>query len=109
MTISCGDLLIGNSMAVDLIGLSSEGTAITDATCVCEVRNSAGDLVSGDDPIPMVYDSDLALYRGVLPADMSLTADARYTITATATKAGIGQGQWTTTRVAKYRDASCCE
>lgn len=104
--IECGDLLIGNTNDVQIVGLQNndDDSFINDATCVLELLDSSGNGVSGATNISMDYvaGSD-GNYEGAIPHSVSLTEDAEYTIHVTATKEGAGVGDWRCVKRAKYR------
>lgn len=102
--LNCGDLYIGNSMDVRLLNLKARGATVSDATVTVTVKNSAGATVVGADGLAMPADSVAGNYLGVLPETLDLAENGRYQVIVTATKDGLGVGQWKCTRTAKYRE-----
>jgi hypothetical protein len=103
--LECGDLLIGNSMDVRLLNVKVRGTVVANATVTVTVKNSAGGTVSGANELTVPADETAGNYLGVLPETLDLTENGRYQVIVTATKSGLGVGQWKCWRIAKYREA----
>jgi hypothetical protein len=102
--LDCGDLLIGNSMDIRLLGVKVRGETVADAVVTVTVKNSAGSVVTGADGLAMPADETEGDYLGTLPETLDLAEDGRYQVIVTATKDGLGVGQWKCTRIAKYRE-----
>ena len=103
--LECGELLIGNSMDVRLLNVKVRGAIVADATVTVTLKNTAGVTVSGAAEISIPADQSAGNYLGVLPETLDLTENGRYQVIVTATKSGLGVGQWKCWRVAKYREA----
>lgn len=101
--LACGDLFVGNSMDVRLIGVEVRGDVVADATVTVTVKTSAGTTVSGADGLSMPADETVGDYLGTLPETLALTVDHRYQVIVSATKSGLGVGKWTCWRIAKER------
>lgn len=102
--LDCGDLLIGNSMDVRLLGVKVRGVIVADAIVTVTVKNTAGSVVAGADGLAMPADETEGDYLGPLPETLDLVEKGRYDVIVTATKDGLGVGQWKCTRIAKYRE-----
>jgi len=103
VTISCDDLLVRNSVAVYLIGVEVDGVPLNDAICVLTLLDANDVAVIGADGLPMSYLGTPGSYRGVLPHSLPLVPKDRYKIRATATKDGVGVGEWECDKVAVRR------
>lgn len=102
--LNCGDLLIGNSMDVQLLNTKVRGATVADATVTVTVKTSAGSTVSGADGLAMpAVEDNGGDYLGTLPETLDLVKDGRYQVIVLATKDGLGVGQWTCWRIAKER------
>jgi len=103
-SLECGDLLIGNSMDVQLLSVKVRGVIVPDATVTVTVKTSAGTVVVGADGLAMAaVEDNEGDYLGTLPETLDLVKDGRYQVIVLATKDGLGVGQWTCWRVAKER------
>lgn len=103
--LNCDDLLIGNSMDVRLLNVKVRGEIVADATVTVSVKTPGGVTIVGADGLAMPPDTTAGNYLGVLPETLDLTENGRYQVIVTATKDGLGVGQWKCTRIAKYRGA----
>lgn len=105
--ICCGELLIGNTLDVRLVALRVSGNAVNDAAVTMTLRTKEGAIVDDAEDIPLVNVTTSGEYLGQLPSTLALVENAVYKLTATATKAGVADGSWTATMLAKVRGLSC--
>ena len=101
--LNCDELFIANSMDVRLLRVKVRGVTVADATVTVTVKNSAGATLAGADGLAVPADTVVGNYLGTLPETLELVENGRYQLIVTATKDGLGVGQWKCWRVAKYR------
>jgi hypothetical protein len=111
MSLECGKLLMNNTVGVRLVGVEVDGVPLNDATCtftVFLIDDDTGDTtaVVGAEDLAMAYTGTPGRYRGLIPNTLPLIEGRRYRIVGTATKAGVGVGEWEADKLAVKRSAS---
>lgn len=107
MNTSCGELPMGNTVGIHLVGVEVNGVPLNDATCTFTLFDL--ELVAPVDDaedVAMPYANVPGRYRGPLASTVALVEGRRYRIVATATKSGVGVGQWEHEVIAVKRRAS---
>lgn len=101
--VSCGELLIGNTIDVKLVALRVQGEFINDANVSMTLRTKAGAVVDGMEDVPLANVNTSGEYLGQLPSSLWLLENAVYKLTVKAEKTGVADGSWTANLLAKER------